>query len=213
MGADNFLRGATLNGEALEVPVEQPGLKPFPQDGAVLEAGPSLFKQGDNVLQLEPENAGNRANAFGVYLKGSLEACPSLLSAPPSLPSLPSLPPSAPSAACEVTDLSTGIAEWKDDADNVAPPYTNTPKPFYKPVDGDGSWIGGRVDPGKYFYKLTFSVAANKAASFKLDYLADNFLRGATLNGEALEVPVEQPGLKPFPQDGAVLEAGPSLFK
>ena len=77
---------------------------------------------------------------------------------PPPPPSPP--PPSLPPPPC-LTDLTTGIADWKLLDDGSSAPTTTPPGAWYEPT-GQGKWLGqGQAQGGvnkSYGYTLSFEV-------------------------------------------------------
>merc|ERR1712060_171611 len=86
------------------------------------------------------------------------------------------------------------------------------PAKYFKPKDG--SWLGAKKQPpGTYKFKLILALGKHGGASFKADFVLDNELAKATLNGQQLDFAVGKTGLGQFPVNGASLAAGSELFK
>eukprot|EP00966_Prymnesium_polylepis_P143545 3313725-Prymnesium_polylepis.1 len=179
---DNKLKGATLNGIALDIGKSSA----FKTCGgaAVIRApaGAGLFLAGPNVLAVTVENGGDVANPMGLYLHGSLKDEQPYTRKEKLSTGLP------PHERIGEWQLAHSHGAYQAGAAPRTEPHPNWYKPG--PAQSSGMWLGsaGLWPPGDVVFMLAFHVNSPELAMFALPYAVDNKLKGATLNGRPLDI-------------------------
>ena len=123
------------------------------------------------------------------------------------------------SAQVPKVDLSTGVADWRLTKQHGKYPVgkapTTGPHSLWTKPSHPAKWLGSSSSdwpPGDTSFEVSFEVHQPDAARLELPYAVDNSLKGATLNGKAIDIGKSQ-SFKTFGGASTIRASGASEFR